>query len=188
MKNSIFSRVKLLTGVMFVASLLMLTGCFNPSKPETPSLPEGVTSLSADDTLVGTWESSYGEIFKISDSNFICEGTYEGNNLVVRKLSDSKGYIYVKYTVVYDWAKGQMEEPEDKTGWLNSWGMWYPLNKDLIGKWYGIYYTNLTPTSMTISGALGTKLSTDTLEEAITEFTFENGYFGGNSELTKKSE
>ena len=176
MKNSIFSRVKLLTGVMFVASLLMLTGCFNPSKPETPSLPEGVTSLSADDTLIGTWEggsAEYPESYTITTTSF-SNGYYEGNELKVEKTSDTAGYIYIKYTksMNADWT--------------------YSETAPDVGKWYAISYKNLTNTTISLSGAYssaeGAKTSTETLEEAKKEFTIENGYFGFYSELTKKVE
>ena len=81
------------------------------------------------------------------------------------------------------------EDPNDDTylNYLDLDMYWYPLDKENLGKWYAISYKNLSPTSISISGALKAsgKKSTETLEEAIKEFTIENGYFAVYSECTK---
>ena len=63
------------------------------------------TSCKSDDddaSIYGTWKSSYGEIYDISTTELKNGGSwgncYAGNNLTVRKISDSAGIVYIKYT------------------------------------------------------------------------------------------
>lgn len=151
MKNSVFSKVRLLAGAVLVASLLMLVGC----KPV----------VSGD--LVGTWESSYGETFKITEKNFTNlynnDVSYAGDILEVEEDTSTSGRIFIKYT-------------------SNAF-----YGDDVIGKCYAVYYEDLTDNSIKLSGAYKAegKTSTDTLKEAKKEFTVENGYFGSGSECVR---
>lgn len=121
--------------------------------------------LSSDSILIGKWTSSYSEIFEISETelkNFYkTSEVYQGNSLLIAKTSSDSGYIYIKYTKA--------------------------MNTKDVGKWYAIVFKDLTSNSVKISAAYkaGGKTSTVTLEEAINEFTIENGYFGTFSECTK---
>ncbi len=164
MKNSVFSKVRLLAGAVLVASLLMLVGC----KP----------IVSGD--LVGTWvsPSSYGNsYFKITDKNFDNYGdnyeSYAGEIVKVVEDSDSAGTIFIKYTraATADWSYStdKNEAPD-------------------VGNYYAISYKNLTENSISFSGAYKAdgKTSTDTLEEAVKEFTIENGYFSSYSECVRQ--
>ena len=174
MKHNIFSKVKLFSAMALVASVLFFAGCQNSTGPQTVY----------NDPLFGTWTEEYGS-YEITQTGFVNE-SYEGNSLLVLKTSDTAGTIFIKYTKVYDWDNGVTEDPHDDT-YLNSWGKWYPLNEELIGKWYAISYKNLTSSSISISGAFkadGIKAA-DTLDEAVREFTIANGYFGSYSECTK---
>lgn len=118
--------------------------------------------------IKGTWKSSYDEIFKISDSSF--ENyykdslSYAGDNLFIKKITDSSGYIFIKYT-----ANSNMD--------------------NVVGKWYAIYYSELTEQTVNISGAYKAngKTGTETLAEAISEFTVENGYFAGSSPCERQN-
>lgn len=116
--------------------------------------------------LIGEWISSYNEIFKISESElsyFYEENEfYAGNNLKIIKLTEESGYIYIQYTRA--------------------------MKNSNIGKWYAHSYKNLTQDSVQISMAYkeGGKTSCETLEEAVKEFTIENGYFAGCSDCVKK--
>lgn len=133
------------------------------------------TSCKSDDddaSIYGTWVNktdTYTETYKITETMF-SNGYYEGNNLTVIESSDSSGYIYIKYTKSMndDWS--------------------YSENAPDVGKWYAISYKNLTDDTVSISGAYksGGATSTETLDEAVSEFTIENGYFGIYSDCTRQ--
>lgn len=192
MKKSNFSLVKLLFATAFVFGVFALTGC--KTEPDPIPEPSGPVALAENDGLIGTWTSSWGEVYTITKDSFKSVGTYEGNSLVVLKDSETAGTIIVKYSVVYDWNNPVTENPNDESYLFYpgnpDWGTddtWYPLNKALIGKWYAINYKDLTAASISISGAYKAdgKSAVDTLEEAVSEFTIENGYFDQYSECTK---
>lgn len=134
------------------------------------------TSCKSDDddaSIYGTWVNktdTYTETYKITETMF-SNGYYEGNNLTVRKISDSAGIIYIKYTrsIIY----GSRD---------------YSENAPDVGKWYAISYKNLTDDTISISGAYKSwgATSTETLDEAVSEFTIENGYFGEYSDCTRQ--
>ncbi|MBR1638886.1 MAG: hypothetical protein IJ688_05825 [Treponema sp.] len=163
MKNLKFSR--LFAAFAFVA-VLVLSGCVQP------------VDSSAADSLIGTWvnASSYGNsYYKITESTFENYGddyeSYAGNTLTIVAADESSGTIFFKYTRAAD----------------ANWN--YTTDASLapdIGKWYAVSYKDLTDTSVLLSGAYGTKSSCDTLEEAKTEFTVANGYFGIYSECVKQ--
>ena len=125
-------------------------------------------------SLTGTWQSSYGEIFKITSTSLSNSGSwgdaYAGNNLVVSYTNDEEtaGYIYIKYTRAMNPDYSYSETAPD------------------VGKWYAIAFKDLTASSLSLSGAYGTVSSTSTLEEAISTFTIANGYFGFYSECLKQ--
>lgn len=133
------------------------------------------TSCKSDDddaSIYGTWVNktdTYTETYKITETMF-SNGYYEGNNLTVIESSDSSGYIYIKYTksMNADWS--------------------YSETAPDVGKWYAISYKNLTDDTVSISGAYksGGATSTETLDEAVSEFTIENGYFGIYSDCTRQ--
>ena len=131
--------------------------------------------------LVGKWQDSSNFIYEISKNEFSNYGegfdSYAGNNLVISITSNdfSSGYIYIQYTRAAD----------------ENWN--YTTDKTKapdIGKWYAISYKGLTASSIQISGAYkyDGKTSTETLEEAIAEFTIENGYFAMYSDCVKISD
>ena len=125
--------------------------------------------------LYGKWTSSYGEVFEISKDYLKNYGedwsSYEGDSIIIitNENDNDSGTIFLKYTVSAnpDWS--------------------YSNTAPDVGKWYAVSYKNLTKNSVSLSGAskLGGKTSTETLKEAIQEFTVENGYFGTYSECTK---
>ena len=131
--------------------------------------------------LVGKWQDSSNFIYEISKNEFSNYGegfdSYAGNNLVISITSNdfSSGYIYIQYTRAAD----------------ENWN--YTTDKTKapdIGKWYAISYKGLTASSIQISGAYkyDGKTSTETLEEAMAEFTIENGYFSTYSDCVKISD
>ena len=125
--------------------------------------------------LYGKWTSSYGEVFEISKDYLKNYGedwsSYEGDSIIIitNENDNDSGTIFLKYTVSAnpDWS--------------------YSNTAPDVGKWYAVSYKNLTKNSVSLSGAYKSdgKTSTETLEEAIQEFTVENGYFGTYSECTK---
>ena len=143
-------------------------------------LPNGVYELSENSALIRTWQSSYGEIFKITSTSLSNGGSwgdsYAGNNLVVSYTNDeaTSGYIYIKYTRAY------CSTHSDPTTYT------YDTDAADVGKWYAIAFKELTASSVSLSGAYGTVSSTSTLEEAISTFTIDNGYFSTYSECVKQ--
>ena len=126
--------------------------------------------------LYGKWTSSFGEVFEISKDSFKNYGegwsAYEGNSLEIIPNDDGKsGTIFLKYTV--------SKNPDPDKSYSNT--------APDVGKWYAVSYKNLTKNSVSLSGAfkLGGITSTETLKEAIQEFTVANGYFDNYSECTK---
>ena len=131
--------------------------------------------------LVGKWQDSSNFIYEISKNEFSNYGegfdSYAGNNLVISITSNdfTSGYIYIQYTRAAD----------------ENWN--YTTDKTKapdIGKWYAISYKSLTASSIQISGAYkkGGETSTETLKEAMAEFTIENGYVSRYSECLKISD
>lgn len=143
-------------------------------------LPDGVYELSDNSALIGTWQSSYGEIFKITSTSLSNGGSwgdsYAGNNLLVSYTNDEEtsGYIYIKYTRAY------CSTHSDPTTYT------YDTDAADVGKWYAVAFKDLTASSLSLSGAAGTVSSTSTLEEAISTFTIAKGYFSTYSECVKQ--
>ena len=129
--------------------------------------------------LYGKWTSSPEEVYEISKDYFKTYGTwgngYEGDSIIIitNENDNTSGTIFFKYTV-------SMNPDPDYS---------YSNTAPDVGKWYAVNYNNLTKNSVSLSGAYKSdgKTSTETLEEAIQEFTVENGYFASYSEC-KKSE
>ena len=164
-----------LGALLIVVSLSFSLASCKTADDDNP-LPQGIEELSADSPLIGKWKDSYGSIYEISQTEFSNYGksyeSYAGNNLVISKSTDNSGYIYIQYTRAAD----------------ENWN--YTTDKTKapdVGKWYAISFKELTNSSIKLSGAYGEKTSTETLEEAITEFTIENGYFANYSDCTKLS-
>lgn len=177
--NLLFSlrRTKFSAILLLLSLSIFLASCKPEPDPET-LLPQGIEELSKDSPLIGKWQDVYNSIFEISQNEFSNYGdnylSYAGNNLVISKTSENSGYIYIQYTRAAD----------------EKWN--YTTDKEKapdIGNWYAISYKSLTASSIQISGAYkkGGETSTETLEEAMAEFTIENGYFSTYSECTKLS-
>lgn len=178
MKSTRFSfgsAAAFLGALLIVVSLSFSLASCKTADDDNP-LPQGVEELSSDSPLIGKWKDSYGSIYEISQTEFSNYGenynSYAGKNLVISKSTDNSGYIYIQYTRAAD----------------KNWN--YTTDKTKapdVGKWYSISFKELTNSSIKLSGAYGEKTSTETLEEAITEFTIENGYFASYSDCTKLS-
>ena len=175
--NLLFSlrRTKFSAILLLLSLSIFLASCKPEPSPET-LLPQRIEELSTDSPLIGKWQDSFYSIYEISQNEFSNYGdgynSYAGNNLVISKTSENSGYIYIQYTKAYC--------AEHST---------YDNDSPDVGKWYAISYKSLTASSIKISGAYkkGGETSTETLEEAMAEFTIENGYFSTYSDCTKLS-
>ena len=136
-----------------------------------PEVEHVYKQIDADDPLVGTWTdgTKYGT-YIITNKTFENAGSYKGNNLVVQKLDSTSGYIYIKYTVSMNADYSYSETAPD------------------VGKWYAISYKDLGAEKISISGAYKEDGATscETLDEAVTEFTVDNGYFGFYTSHTRQ--
>lgn len=113
--------------------------------------------------LLGTWENkqqTYTETYIYDGINFDA-GSYKMKVKSIIWSSDASGIIYGRYT--------------ENT-----------YNPSVVGKYYAVSFKDLTDTSISISGAYKDgKMSADTLVEAITEFTINNGYYSLYSSCKK---
>lgn len=178
MKSSRFiaRTAKLLSAFLILFVALNFASC--KQEEDSSSFPAGIEELSSDNILIGKWIDAYSSVYEISKTEFknYGEGTYsfsgyEGNNLLIGKVSSDSGYIYIKYT------KSMMPDYS------------YSTTAPDVGKWYAISYKDLKNNSLSISGAYksGGKTSTESLEEAIKEFTIDNGYFSTYSTCSKSN-
>ena len=165
MKNIKFSR--LFAAMMFVA-VLSFAGC-KQQPEETPKAIEG------------TWVSSWGEKFIISNDTFTNKfndyytgepkNGYAGDNVIIDEISETEGMIYFIYTrsMLPDYS--------------------YSETAPDVGKWYAVRYYDLEDNRVKISGAskANGKTSCDSFEEAKLEFTVTNGYFAGWSDCARQS-
>lgn len=138
-----------------------------------PEVEHVYKQIDADDLLVGTWtggSTEWPESYTITNTTFESKGSYKGNNLVVQKLDSTSGYIYIKYTVAMNADYSYSKTAPD------------------VGKWYAISYKDLGAEKISLSGAYkeGGATSCKTLDEAVTEFTVDNGYFGPYSSCTRQ--
>ena len=113
--------------------------------------------------LLGTWENpTYKDETYIYDGiTFTSRGSYKMKVKSIIWSSDASGIIYGRYT--------------ENT-----------YSPSVVGKYYAVSFKDLTDTSISISGAYKDgKMSADTLIEAITEFTINNGYYSFYSSCKK---
>ena len=165
MKNLKFSR--LFAAVTFVA-ILALAGCKQQVEESKPS-------------IYGTWTASQYEKYTITETTFAALNSYEGNNLKIFEDDETSGRIFIKYTKAYEESYTEPADPDD---WIHykdeesNFEMWYRYTENApdVGKWYAIYYFDLTDDAVKISAAAGPIPSCDTLEEAKETFTVANGY------------
>ncbi len=171
MKNTNFSRcVKLWVAALVLVCGVAFTGC----KPGVVYRDNYVYVLpmEADSALIGDWKSEHGEIFEITSDTLKNGGSwgdcYAGNNLLIREITQDSGYLYIKYTRAMNPDYSYSEDAAD------------------VGKWYALSYKNLKSDTVDLAGAFGTVSATNTIAEAIAEFTIENGYFASYSTCAKQ--
>ena len=112
--------------------------------------------------LLGTWENpTYkGETYIYDGINFDA-GSYKMKVKSIIWSSDASGIIYGRYT----------KNTNDSS---------------VVGKYYAVSFKDLTYSSVSICGAYKDgKMAADSLVEAITEFTINNGYYSFYSSCKK---
>ena len=187
--KALWRTLTVLCAVLFVT--FGFTGCQPDPETEYVYIYVGGDESKPDASLIGDWTSPYSEVYSIKANTFANlytdEETYTGKNLYVLKVSETEGYIYFEYTKAYEFTT------EDKsadsswtyTTWPSTGYYRYSTTAEDVGKWYAVHYQALTNSSIEIAGASGTLTSTETLAQAIQEFTVANGYFGDHSECTR---
>lgn len=114
--------------------------------------------------LLGTWENkqpNFTETYIYDGITFTSSGSYKMKVKIIIWSSDASGIIYGRYT--------------ENT-----------YNPSVVGKYYAVSFKDLTDTSISISGAYKDgKMAADTLVEAISEFTINNGYYSFYSSCKK---
>lgn len=115
--------------------------------------------------LLGTWENkqpNFTETYIYDGITFTSSGSYKMKVKSIIWSSDASGIIYGRYIT-------------------NS------FYTNVVGKYYAVSFKDLTYSSVSISGAYKEKgkIATDSLVEAITEFTINNGYYGTYSSCKK---
>lgn len=166
------TRLSLLRAKAVLFALVSVLA-FSFSACNVTTEPEVEHVYDADDLLVGTWtggSTEWPESYTITNTTFESKGSYKGNNLVVQKLDSTSGYIYIKYTVAMNADHSYSATAPD------------------VGKWYAVSYKDLGAEKISLSGAYkkGGATSCETLDEAVTEFTVDNGYFAYYSPLTRQ--
>lgn len=149
--------IKSLSLIVFV--LIVAISC-----DKRPTAPIEGTTHKNHSLLLVTWENpTYASETYIYSYGKFDGGSYKMNVGMIIWSSDTSGIIYGKYTE-------------------NSY------YKDVVGKYYAVSFKDLTESSISISGAYKSsgKTGTATLEEAISEFTIDNGYFGTYSACERK--
>lgn len=115
--------------------------------------------------LLGTWENkqpTYTETYIYDGITFTSSGSYKMKVKSIIWSSDASGIIYGRYT--------------ENT-----------YSPSVVGKYYAVSFKDLTYNNISISGAYKSdgKTGTDSLVEAITEFTINNGYYSTYSSCKK---
>lgn len=119
-------------------------------------------------SLVGTWLSPYGDGYIITENSLTYDDGGWGlgwTGKIIETTGSSSGYIYIQYETVGD------KKPSNS-----------------VGKYTTIHFENLSEFAVQLADshkADGISFA-ETLEQAKTEFTVENGYFAFHGEYVKK--
>ena len=119
-------KLHVLNILTIIALLLVFVSC-------DTAVEENNTDSALPD-YVGTWKNTYNEVYKITETTFICDSNgygFEANNLVMDKKDDKSGIFYMQIT--------------KNNGWWS--------NCNPVGKWYAVAYKNMTDTSLSLSNA-----------------------------------
>lgn len=180
MKNTIFSRVKLLMAAAFVlASVCAVTGCL----PQTAD-PAKLNPCNMPEKLFGSWVASNDDkdVYTISGTTFsnAYDGTtnYTINNVEFVKIEDLTRPELEAY---YLYCKADKDNTVD-----GSWGPWTYYHKD---NYTAVYLEITGEKQMIICCANNWTLNESenpSLDYVKSTFTLDNGYFG--SQLSYKKQ
>ena len=175
--NLLFSlrRTKFSAILLFLSLSIFLASCKPEPDPE-PFLPQRIEELSTDSPLIGKWQDSYESYNTYDDYDtqisisFIETASYgkHESKIYIGKIDDNSGYIYYQLS-------------ENITGYNDS-GESYTI--ECKGKWSAVAYSNLKSTSVNMCDAYNSQSKYDfqnSLEECISLYTIDNGYFGSLS-------
>ena len=163
-------------------------------EPKTPKSHDPIVETPSDEKttlLTGVWLDYYGYAYVIncdymkSDSSIVHNmtsfGTYDyydtDNKIIYR---DWDNYAYIERDDAYASYAGANTTICFDTNRNTAGYIYFEYTRaycDDIGKWGAIRFKYLSESSVEFSKAYGAKSSTDTLEEAMDEFTVDNGYF-----------
>lgn len=164
-----------LGALLIVVSLSFSLASCKTADDDNP-LPQGVEELSADSPLIGKWKDSYdsyntyGTYDTQISTSFIETSSYDKHEgqIYIGKIDDYSGYIYYQLST-------------NITGYDNSN---QPYTIECKGKWSAVAYSNLKSTSVNMCDAYNSQSKYDfqnSLEECISLYTIDNGYFGSLS-------
>ena len=105
MKLTFSKAVKKISTTLFVLTILFNSiSCKMQEDPDPEILIKDLSKLEKNNSLIGTWQSQFGEVFKISLSsfeNYFTDYTtqelqlyYSADNLYTYKETETSGYIY----------------------------------------------------------------------------------------------
>ena len=176
MKSTRFSfgsAATFLGALLIVVSLSFSLASCKTDDNDDDSLTSGIEELSTDSPLIGKWKDSYENWNTYDDvydtqisTSFIETASYgkHESKIYIGKIDDNSGYIYYQLS-------------ENITGYNDS-GESYTI--ECKGKWSAVAYSNLKSTSVNMCDAYKANTKYDfqnSLEECITLYTIENGYF-----------
>ena len=164
-----------LGALLIVVSLSFSLASCKTADDDNP-LPQGIEELSADSPLIGKWKDSYdsyntyGTYDTQISTSFIETSSYDKHEgkIYIGKIDDYSGYIYYQLST-------------NITGYDNSY---QPYTIECKGKWSAVAYSNLKSTSVNMCDAHNSQSNYDfqnSLEECISLYTIDNGYFGSLS-------
>lgn len=157
-------RGRLALSVLLIFVSIIFSSC-NFNKPEPSS------------DLIGRWNSAYTDAYEITENSVTYDdgefyesdwgpgGIFGWTGKILEITGSSSGYIYIQYESL---EKG--------------------LDSELLGKYLTIHYENLSEVAVQLANPYKEDgiIFAETLEQAKTEFTVENGYFAFHGEYVKK--
>ncbi|MBB5218028.1 hypothetical protein DYE49_07230 [Treponema rectale] len=184
MKNALRAFGRAFLSALALSLVFGFVSCKTDDDSEIENVYVYVTPLQSDSLLYGVkWADSVKKWNTYSTYDAYCCADYiqtssygmQESTVYQRKISDTEGFLYYKITNTSNFTYSD----KDASSYL--------------GKWYGVYYKNLTSSSVTMCDAYYAADSSDyycfdSLEEAVNGFTPDSGYFTYLTDFTKVTE
>lgn len=166
MKHFTFLTHKLTVLFVFFLSLFVFISC--ETEDDTEILSDVPIIKPITENLFGTWKSAYGDSYIISKDSETVSITY-----------DDGGWGYGYKASVYGITDNLIIIKFSEVGTLE--------DQNSINNYSCIFYENLTSSTVNMAEAYkeGSVLYKSTPEEAASEFTKQNGYYGYTGEYIK---